>query len=125
MKNINFIVLFSLCFFTLLNAQTFEENKMDCDAGHAQACYDAAKTYSTDGYKEKNYDSTKASHKVATLYKKSCELGYAQGCTEYAMIYTADQDRDPTKSMRYYLQQGCDSGDSKGCTILYMMPSTE
>jgi TPR repeat protein len=106
----------------LLYASLFESRQTDCDEGDAKACFEAGKTYSQEGYKEKDYDEKKAASKVAALYKRSCELGYAQGCTAYAMSYAADTHKDPDKDARYYFKKACESGDLTGCTMLQMMP---
>ncbi len=108
-----------------LNAQSFEEKVIDCDAGNAKACHDAGKIYSAEAFKGKDYDSATAASWVASYYRKSCDLGYAEGCTAYAMIYAADREKDLGQDARYYFQKGCDGGDEKGCTILKMMPSKQ
>ena len=125
MKFTKFIAVLSIILFTLLYAQSLEEHKMDCDAGSAEACYQAGELYSSQAYKEKDYNSKKAAHDVATLYKKSCELGYAKGCTAYAMSYAADTQKDPNKDAQYYFKKGCDAGDQTGCTMLKMMIYTQ
>ena len=125
MKFTKFITVLSIILFTLLYAQSLDEHKMDCDAGSAEACYQAGELYSSQASKEKDYDSKKAAHEVATLYKKSCELGYAKGCTSYAMSYAADTKKDLNKDAEYYFKKGCDAGDQTGCTMLKMMTYTQ
>ena len=116
-----YIFIGTLSFFTLLNAQSLEENKIDCDDGNAEACYKAASDYSAHGYKAKGFDAKKSGNIVARYYKKSCDFGYAKGCTAYAMNYTADTEKDTTKSEAFYFQKACDGGDETGCTMLKMM----
>jgi len=121
MKFTRFITVLSIILFTLLYAQSLDENKMDCDAGSAEACYHAGEFYFSQVYKGKNYNHKKAAHKVAKFYKKSCELGYAKGCTAYAMRYTADIEKDPSKDDAYYFKKACDAGEETSCTLLKMM----
>jgi TPR repeat protein len=121
MNKIKYIMTFAIIFFTILYAQSLNEDAMDCDAGDAEACYKVGKLYSSQAHKEKSYDKKKVAHDVATLYKKSCDLGYAKGCTAYAMSYAADQQKDPSKDDAYYFQKACDAGDQTGCTMLKMM----
>ncbi len=125
MKLITWVLMLSLGASAILHAKTFDEKRIDCDEGHAKACLDVGKIYSSQAYKEKNYDRGKAASKVASLYKKSCNFGYAEGCTAYAMIYTADKEKNPHKDARYYFQKGCDGGDDTACTMLNMMPEEE
>ena len=125
MKFIKFIAVLSIVLFTLLYAQSLNEHTMDCDAGSAEACYQAGEIYSSQAHKEKNYDKKKVAHDVATLYKKSCELGYAKGCTAYAMSYAADREKDANKDLEYYFKKACDAGDQTGCTMLHMMIYTQ
>ncbi len=123
MKSIRLIIALWVGSLAMLNAQSFEEHRIDCDAGNAKACYDAGKIHSAQAYKEQDYDSGKAAREVALYYKRSCELGHAEGCTAYAMSYAADRKKDPSRDARYYFQKGCDGGDDRGCTMLKMMPS--
>jgi hypothetical protein len=121
MNKIKYIMTFSIIFFTILYAQSLNEDTMDCDAGNAEACYQAAEEHTSKAYKQKDYDSKKSAQKVIGLYKKSCELGYAKGCTTYGMSYAADQQKDPSKDDAYYFQKACEAGDETGCTMLKMM----
>ncbi len=101
----------------------FKEYLTACNEGDPVTCYNAAKIYSAEAYREKNYDSTAAAARVASLYRKSCDLGYAAGCTAYGMSYAADKNRSSEKDARYYFQKGCDGGDPAGCNILKLAPS--
>jgi len=121
MNKIKYIMTFSIICFTILYAQSLNEHTMDCDAGNAKACYQAAEEYASKAYKQKDYDSKKSAQKVIGLYKKSCGLGYAKGCTTYGMSYAADSEKDPSKDDAYYFQKACDAGDETGCTMLKMM----
>jgi TPR repeat protein len=123
MKIFKTLTILHVITLTTLYAQSFEKHEIDCDAGNAQACYEAAKIYSNEAYKEKNYDRSKAANKVAQLYKRSCELGYAKGCTSYAMAYASDMQQETNKDIEYYLQKACEHGDNTGCTMLKMLPS--
>lgn len=108
---------------TQMTAETFSENERACMEGSAEACYNAGAYYSVEGYKEKDYNSTEAGHRVAAFYKRACDLGYAKGCRAYAMNYGAGRDLDEGKGMAYYFQKACEGGDVTGCTMLKMMPS--
>ena len=79
MKFIKFIAVLSIVLFTLLYAQSLNEHTMDCDAGSAEACYQAGEIYSSQAHKEKNYDKKKVAHDVATLYKNLVSLGMQRG----------------------------------------------
>ena len=123
-KSLWFLLL-SAAAVTVINANDYAKKLLDCNDGSAQACLEAGKIYSAEGYKEKDYNQTKGAAKVTALYKRSCELGLAEGCTAYAMIYTADTHKDPNKDARYYFQKGCDGGDLSACTMLKMMPERQ
>ncbi len=109
----------------MLPANTLEEQMLDCDAGDAQACLNAGKTYSAKVYKAKSNNKENVASKVAALYKRSCHFGDAEGCRAYAMQYTSDTDKDPHKNAAYYFQKACDGGDYTACTMLKMMPTQE
>lgn len=121
MKIIKYMTLASIILFSVLYAQSFKENSMDCDAGNAQACYQAAEVYTTQTYREKKVALKKIPQEKIDLYKKSCELGYAKGCTQYGMRYAADTQKNRDKDDAYYFQKACDMGDETGCTMLKMM----
>ena len=108
--------------FTMLNANSFETIKMDCDAGDAKACLKAGEIYSAQVYNTKKISKNDVSFQVALLYKKSCMLGDAEGCRAYAMHYTADKEKNPSKDAKYYFKKACDMGDFTSCTMLKMMP---
>jgi len=107
--------------FGILYANSFAEESMDCDAGNAEACYQAAEHYTPKAYKGKVIDHNKEAQKVIDLYKKSCTLGYAKGCNQYGMHYAADTNKNPSKNDAYYFKKACDAGDETGCTMLKMM----
>ena len=112
-----------------IDSNSFESYVAACEDAEAEAdpeaCFKAGKVYSSEAYKEPDYDQEAAAEKVAQFYLKSCELGFAEGCTEYAMMYTADSQRDTSKDSRYYFQKGCDGGDDTGCSMLKMLPEGE
>ncbi len=108
-----------------IDSNLYESYVIACEDGDAEACFKAGKVYSSEAYKEPDYDQETAATKVAQFYLRSCELGFAQGCTAYAMSYTADSQRDTNKDARYYFQKGCDGGDDTACTMLKMMPEGE
>jgi len=122
MKKLQYILMVSFGISLVLYANTFNETIIDCNDGNAKACLEAGKTYSAEGYKEKDYDEKEAASQVASLYKRACYLGSAEGCTAYAMSYAANRDEDPKKDARYFFKKGCDGGDDIGCTMLKMMP---
>jgi len=103
-------------------ADTFIMKVIDCNDGNAEACLEAGKIYSVEGYKEKKYTQKEIASKVADYYKKACKLGSAKGCTEYAKNYYADKNKDTKKTQRYYFQLACQKGDNIACTMLVMMP---
>lgn len=121
MKFTKLIMVLSIILFTLLYAQSLDEHKMDCDAGNAQACYQAAETYTSMSYGEKKLNTKKIPQEKVNLYKKSCELGYAEGCTQYAIRYAADDQKNRDKDDAYYFKKACEMGDETGCTMLKMM----
>ena len=124
-KKIAWMLMLSLGVSVMLSAKAFEEKIIDCAEGHAEACFKAGRIYSSEAYKEVDYNRDQAAEKVAQFYLRSCELGFAQGCTNYAMMYTADSQRDASKDARYYFQKGCDGGDDTGCSMLKMLPEGE
>ena len=104
-------------------AETYSQNLIDCASGSAEACYDAGAFYSAKGYTLKEYNSTDAAHKVASLYKQACDLGSMEGCSAYAMSYASGKDLDKEhKGAKYYFQKACDGGVESACTMLKMMP---
>ncbi len=119
MKRIS-ILIFVLS--VIIFADNFDESVLDCDAGNAEACYNAGKFHSEHAYKNKDYNRSIAAAKVSSYYKEACNLGFMKGCTAYAMSYAADTNKDPEKNARYYFQKACDGGDDTGCTMLEMMP---
>ncbi len=121
MKPIKYLMLVSVIFFTVLYAQSFEESYMDCDDGNAEACYQAAETYTSRLHKSTKQEQQKEAQKVIEFYKKSCTLGYAKGCTVYGMQYAADTEKDSSKDDAYYFKKACEAGDETGCTMLKMM----
>jgi len=111
-----FVILFSI-----LYANSFTKERMDCDAGNAEACYKEAEAYAFTSDKIKKLDIQRDAQQAIVLYKKSCTLGYAKGCSQYGMRYAADTEKDPSKNDAYYFQKACDGGDLTGCTLLKMM----
>ena len=93
-----------------------------CENEDSEACFKAGQIYSSEAYKELDYDRDQAAEKVAQFYLKSCELGFAQGCTAYGMNYTSDSQRDTNKDAKFYFEKGCEGGDTAGCTLFQMAP---
>ncbi len=114
------MALFAILF-SILYAQSFTQESMDCDAGNAKACYQEAEAHAFLSHKMKKLDIQKNAQKVIDLYKKSCTLGYAKGCSQYGMHYAADTNKDPSKDDAYYFKKACDAGEQTGCTMLKMM----
>ena len=93
-----------------------------CENEDAEACFKAGQIYSSEAYKEPDYQQEQAAEKVAQFYLRSCELGFAQGCTAYGMNYTSDSQRDSSKDAKFYFEKGCEGGDAAGCTLFQMAP---
>ncbi len=105
-----------------IDSNLFESYVDTCEDKDAEACFKAGQIYSSEAYKELDYDRDQAAEKVAQFYLRSCELGFAQGCTAYGMNYTSDSQRDTNKNAKYYFEKGCEGGDTAGCTLFQMAP---
>lgn len=116
-------ILLIASLFNLLAANS-ENIAILCSEGSADACLQAAKTYSASTPPVKDPEIyRKHLADIAHFYKKACLLGNAEGCREYAMHYAADPQKDPAKSAADYFDQACQMGDFTACTLLKMMPS--
>ncbi len=105
-----------------IDSNLFDSYVAACENDNAEACFKAGKVYSSEAYKEPDYDQETAATKVAQFYLKSCELGFAEGCTEYGMMFNADMQRDESKDAKYYFEKACDGGDIAGCNLFKMAP---
>ena len=105
-----------------IDSNLYESYVDACENDDAEACFKAGKVYSSEAYKEADYDQETAATKVAQFYLKSCELGFAEGCTEYGMMFNADTQRDESKDAKYYFEKACDGGDIAGCNLFKMAP---
>ncbi len=106
----------------VIDNDSFESYVTACENDVPESCYKAGKVYSSEAYKEADYDQEEAATKTAQFYLKSCELDFAKGCTEYGMMFSADTQRDESKDAKYYFKKACDGGDTAGCNLLEMAP---
>jgi len=78
------IILITICLLVwenMLEAKTFEENKIGCKAGEAKACSDLGVMYEYG--KEVKHDSVKAK----SVWEKACKLGETRACFNLGVMY--------------------------------------
>ncbi len=118
MGKIIYYILILMAIVISLNAESLESSAAACEEGNAKACLEAGRIYSSEAYKDKNYNRKTTASIVAAFYRKSCKFGHAQGCTAYGMSYMADKNRDIQKDAIYYFRKGCEGGDETGCNLM-------
>jgi len=117
------ISIFTLFIFSLYasNSNGLDKYSLDCSENNAEACFQAAKIYSSEIAKfNKSTQQKKLNLKVSQYYKKSCELGYGKGCLAYGMNFKKELEKDSSKNPLYYFNKACELGEEAACNIIQM-----
>lgn len=93
-----------------LSASVFEDNKIACDNGEADGCYNLGLIYKKGMGVTQNYSKSK------TAFKKSCDGGYAMGCNNLGSCYVFGHGVNPNKSEAIkFFKMACNLGAPMGC----------